>query len=399
VRILVATPFFPSVSRPYAGIFVAEQAQAVAAMGADVRIASFVPSAPWPLPLLSERWRNFSLVPSSYTWSGLPVKVQRYLAVPRNGNLHSIARQLRSHLVRLLSAGREPDVLHAHFAFPLGWAAVEAAARATGTPVCLTVHGSDLNRVPLFGPRHRAAVVSALARANRVLAASHALYRRAIELCPRAAVRVAYTGVDLSTFSPGCPDEARARVPALGGIQGKLILYVGNLLPSKGVTVLLEAFLRLGDTTTHLVLVGGGPLASQLERRAAEAGVRDRVHLLGSQPHDVIPDIMRAAHVFVLPSYSEGLAMVCAEALACGIPVAATNVGGVPEIVRNGETGLLVRPGNVSEVARALQEILGNPALARRLASVGRAHVEQHFDLRLNSTALLDLYREVTACE
>jgi len=397
MQILVASPFFPSVSWPYAGVFVAQQARAVAKMDADVCVASFAPLAPWPLTLVSERWRRFSQVPSTYTWSGVPVEVRRYLAIPRNGNLHSVARQLRSHLARILGAGRRPDVLHAHFAFPMGWAAVEAA-RTTRVPVCLTVHGSDLNRVPLLGPRHRSAVVSALARANCVLAVSDALRRRALELCPTAAVRVAYIGVDLTAFSPGCRDEARARVTSLRGVRGRIVLYVGNILASKGVTVLLDAFSRLADTTTHLVLVGGGSLVGQLERRAVAVGAHDRVHLLGSQPHVVIPDLMRAADVFVLPSYSEGLPTVCAEALACGIPVVATSVGGVPEIVRNGETGLLVKPGEAGELARTLSEVLNDPALRRRLARAGRAHVEQHFDLRLNSAALLDLYREAAAC-
>jgi glycosyltransferase involved in cell wall biosynthesis len=141
--------------------------------------------------------------------------------------------------------------------------------------------------------------------------------------------------------------------------ESELILYAGNLLAGKGLGELMEAFIRLAQSRPRLrlAIVGQGPYGEALARRAAAAGVEDRVTMPGRGDAAAVAGWMRAADVFCLPSYSEGCPNVVVEALACGRPVVATRVGGIPELV-NEACGMLIPPRDAGELASALDRAL-----------------------------------------
>jgi glycosyltransferase involved in cell wall biosynthesis len=183
-------------------------------------------------------------------------------------------------------------------------------------------------------------------------------------------VRVVYDGVDSERFHPGPRDKARDRLAPELEMRGRVVLYIGNLLPVKGLDVLIRAFARLAGQGVDFtgLLIGQGPLGSRLEDQIARLGLRGRVRLLGPRPHDQLPDWYRAADLFALPSRSEGVPVVLLEAIACGTPFVASRVGGIPEIAHLGASRL-VPPGDTGSLAEAIRAGLadrpGPPTQAR----------------------------------
>lgn len=149
----------------------------------------------------------------------------------------------------------------------------------------------------------------------------------------------------------------------------------------------------------RLSVVGAGPLAEQLAAQAQAAGVADVVALVGPLGQQDLPDRYRAADVFCLPSFAEGLPVVLMEAMASGLPVVTTAIAGIPELVQDHRTGLVVPPGRADLVADALVELAREPALRRRLGEAGRAAVLERHEPVANARLLLDLWDRTAATE
>jgi glycosyltransferase involved in cell wall biosynthesis len=274
---------------------------------------------------------------------------------PRVGRALHAACWLASLLLqrgrRLRAAGY--DCILASWGYPdavaAGW-----LARLLGIPYVVKVHGSDLN-VQATHALRRPQIRAALRGAAAVVAVSRALAGKAIALGTDAArVHTLYNGVDGTLFAPGSRDAARTQL-GLDAADAPLLLYVGNLKESKGCLDLLEAFppVLAARPQARLVYVGDGPCRGALLARARALGVEARLQLAGAMPHDALPDWFRAADVLCLPSHNEGVPNVVLEAMACGTPVVATQVGGIPEVVPE-HAGRLVPLGDRAALAAAL---------------------------------------------
>ena len=246
------------------------------------------------------------------------------------------------------------DCLLVSWAYPDA-AAVSWLARRLGIPYAVKVHGSDLN-VQAEHALRRIQISAALRGASAVVAVSGALAAKAITLGAHpSAVHVLYNGVDGERFAPGPRDEAKRKLGL--ATPGPLLLYVGNLKASKGCLDLLEAFpaLLARRPWARLVFVGAGPARAELLERAAALGCAEHVTLVGAVAHDALGDWFRAADLACLPSHNEGVPNVLLEAMACGTPVVATRVGGIPEVVPE-YAGILVPPHERDTLAHALIE-------------------------------------------
>ncbi|MBV9464761.1 MAG: glycosyltransferase family 4 protein [Solirubrobacterales bacterium] len=173
------------------------------------------------------------------------------------------------------------------------------------------------------------------------------------------------------------------------------ILSIGRLVPDKGHGVLLSALSSLpGNATTRLrlVIAGDGPERATLERAAARLRP-DLVTFLGAVGQDRLVSLYQQADMFCLPSFAEGLPGVLMEAMAMGLPVIATRIMGIPEIVEDGVSGRLVAPGRADALAGALVELLADPELRSSMGKAGRRRVEQEYEIRRSASALAQLYR------
>ena len=199
----------------------------------------------------------------------------------------------------------------------------------------------------------------------------------AARTCDRERTVVIPNAVPVDEFSPAPLDGRPAR-----------ILSVGRLKEPKDFVTLLNALGLLEPGSFEAAIVGDGPDRPELERR-----LRPGVDLLGER--DDVPELLARSDAFVLSSRSEGMPMSVLEAMAGGVPVVATAVGGVPELVVDGETGILVEPGDTTGLAAALRALVDDVALRRRLGAAGRARAEKLFDVPRFHAAHLDLYRQL----
>ncbi|MFP4451254.1 MAG: glycosyltransferase, partial [Rhodosalinus sp.] len=181
---------------------------------------------------------------------------------------------------------------------------------------------------------------------------------------------------------------------AAGARDGRSLLFVGRLSAAKGVPVLLDAMaeLAVSHPGARLALIGDGPDRAALQAHAVRAGLSDRVTFAGYRDERGVAEALAGADIFVLPSFAEGLPVVLMEALAAQCAVVTTRIAGIPELVRDGETGLIVPPGEAGALAEALGRLLDDAPLRQRLAEAGRAAVEAEFNLAHEPAKLACLF-------
>jgi glycosyltransferase involved in cell wall biosynthesis len=310
--------------------------------------------------------------------------------------LPAIAASLRRALAKRLAA--EPyDLVHAHWLLPNGWIASSVAKR-TQVPVVVTLHGTDL----AMAERHRLLAGAArrtFSRVAAVTATSDDLRRRAVALGadPRRTVTT-YIGVDAELFAPRpASQEVRQRLGARDG--DILVLAVGRLALVKGFEYLIEAASHLQRAT--VAIVGDGELRSELERLAQ--GSPARVLLAGPMPHDRVAEVLAAADVVVVPSVVDNRGRVDAttstalEALASGRPLIATSVGGIPEVVCDGDNGLLVPQKDPKALATAIERLRADADLRERLSSRARQSAVDRFSWDATIDALEQVFERALA--
>jgi glycosyltransferase involved in cell wall biosynthesis len=292
---------------------------------------------------------------------------------------------------------RAPRLVYAHFA-PDGYAAMQLAERL-GVPLVTALHGYDVTMTDqaMAGTRLGREYLrgrAALQKSGALFVACSAFIRqRALELgYPAERTLVHSIGADVQRFQPPAP-----------GQRNKIVLFVGRLVEKKGCASLIEAMAEVQQHSpaAELVIIGDGPLRAQYQAQAAALGLDCR--FLGTQPSGVVEDWMARAQVFCVPSVvaasgdAEGFGMVFIEAQAMGLPVVSTHSGGIPEAVRHGETGLLVREHDPQALAQAILRLLEDPELWQRYSLAGRKNVENHFDLAQQTSRLENLFERLLA--
>jgi glycosyltransferase involved in cell wall biosynthesis len=292
----------------------------------------------------------------------LPAEVESlsmYFSVRRAGGFATMAENV--------------DVLSTHY-----YLDNVLASRTTPVPTLFRYPG-------IKDPSIRWRFMARTARPELYLANSGSTYRRSRDWLDIEADGTVYAGVDVEQFSPNAKPAFDSEVP--------VVLYVGRLDEGKGLDDLLRAFERL-DTEAELYFVGEGTLKSELEATARDLGVDGSVVFLGAVPHSEIHRYYAAADVFCLPSYHEGFPVVNMEAMASGLAVVSTTIEAVQDQIDDNEHGLLVDPGDVPALSRALDKSLTDPDLRERLGSAGRKRSEEQFTWEIQATRMMEYYAE-----
>lgn len=391
-RLLVFTSLFPSAAQPFAGVFIRERMFRV---GKHLPIVVVAPQAWFPGQGLIRRFRpHFRLMAlAREVMDGIVVHRPRFLCFP--GALKwtdGLFMALSSFFaVRRIARDHHANIIDAHFGYPDGYAAV-LLGRWLRLPVMLTLRGKEARQA-------RTSVAAALKRAitgaDHLITVSAALRSFAIEQgASPARVQVIGNGVDLSTFAALSRDDARRNLglPA----DAEVLVSVGTLIERKGFHRVIELLPGLlpGHPLLHMMVVGGagpeGDMAGKLNRLVRTLGLEDRVHFLGALAHDRLNQALSAADVFVLATSYEGWANVFLEAMACGLPVVTTDVGGNAQVVSDRSLGRIVPFGDSRRLQEAIDEALRTPW---NRASI-RAYAESNsWDQRIQP--LTDSYHEL----
>jgi glycosyltransferase involved in cell wall biosynthesis len=344
---------FPNSRRPTWGVFVLQRLAAVSRR-TDLVIASPVPVFP-----LWSRLRGGLPAPVE-AHGGLTVHYPRWFYVPgvlKTLDARLYARGIRRWVDRQCRR-RRPDLLDAHFIWPDG-VAVARLARDRGIPYVITLRGGVW--VYLKKPGIQSQCLDALQGAAAVISLSDSM----TELCramgaTSTTYRTVHNGVNRDLFFPADRQEARRTLGLPEGVP--LVLCVAYFEKRKGILELVQAMARQ-DERAHLVLVGSQAsdepkYYTDVRQAIARLGLAERVTLAGQQPHARIPSFFQAANVTVLASYWEGCPNAVVESLGCGTPVVATPVGAVPELIRPGVNGEIVRVQDVDSLAEGIRRVL-----------------------------------------
>ncbi len=291
-------------------------------------------------------------------------------------------------LVRLM-AKKQIELINIHSLSGSVFPYMLFAGLFTDHQLVVTLHGNEFFRLNTVHNRmQRLLLRSGLQRANQIVAVSPQVASDAHRFCPKAAEKVVTipNGVVVDEFG------GSTRFP----FPSPYVLSVGRLNPLKGHDVLLAAFRRVADRekNVHLIIAGDGPERIRLHAVCLALGLKDRVTFLGEVGRDRIRELLSGCEFLALSSWSEGIPTVALEAMASGKAVVGTRVGGLPEIVSDAETGLLVPPGDPNSLAEAMLVLLRSRNQRKAMGERGRAFVKAHHDFARTVDRYLDVYRQ-----
>lgn len=331
----------------------------------------------------AERGNDVSVI--SFRPADIPGVMVHHIRAPLGKAGYLLTARRISRLIRYIS----PDLLHAHHATSYGLVGSLSGYR----PYIISSWGSDV----LWSPQ-RFFVFDwmlrySFRRADRVTATSRMLAKATSLFCPPdTKVFVVPFGVNTDLFCPPSGSNGHSE-------KSLTIGTVKTLRPRYGIRELILAYDRIADAfpDTRLVIVGGGEQYAQLHALVVNLGMETRITFSGPVGHEVIPDYLRSFDLFAVPSLDdrESFGVAAVEASACGLPVIASRVGGLSEVVVDGETGFLVPPGDIDALSAAMACLLSDPELRTSMGQAGRRFVLEHYRWEDNASLMEQLYRQV----
>lgn len=327
----------------------------------------------WPLKLLGAHLAALAAWPRRYFAT---LAYSFGLGRGPRGRLWQLFYFLEAIVVWRRCRRRDVGHIHTHFTDTATDSALLVSRFDPGLSFSITVHGPGE-----FEEAESNRLAEKLGSARFVVAVSEDAKARAKEVSHLSTATVVRLGVDLNRFSHVDRELERAT----------RVLCLGRLVARKGQRDLLQAVARLDDV--ELTIAGEGPERVRLEALAASLGIEGRVTFTGVVGQDEALWLYREADIFCLPSLSEGLPVVLIEAMACSLPVVATRIDAIPELISDGRDGVLVEPGDAEELAAALGNLVSDPLLRRRLGAAARETVARLHDLEQQTARMAELFQ------
>ena len=283
-----------------------------------------------------------------------------------------------------LRVAKKCDLIHAQFL--LSGVVGAWIKRITGRKLIITGHGSDIYMIPEKGLFQKS-YIRAIANSNAIITVSNANKERLNTLgLPVDKIIVIPNGIELSMFN-----NITTLREQEAGIQ---IVWVGRMVEVKGLEYLFSAMRIIVSSypNSKLTLIGDGPLKDKLERLAGALSLTENITFMGYVKNTEVPQYLKEADIFVLPSLSEGFPVVIPEAMAAGKPIVASNVGGIPDAVTDGVTGFLVAPKNAELLAEKIVYLIAHPGMRESVGKAGRKKVEERFTWGKVAKRTIEMY-------
>jgi glycosyltransferase involved in cell wall biosynthesis len=368
------------------GTFIKQSIEALVSEGVDI---SLISPKPFTFPFVGIPYHNYYYLPKTETSNNYDIHYPRYCYLIPKKYLYPLTGSSYRYFVSKYCANNlksSYDLIHAHFSYPDGYGICEFAKKRH-VPLVISSLGTNERKVAFERSLVSKRIVDVLQKADSILAVSEDLVHHIFSLgVDESKVHFVPNGVDINIFKPIDRKQAR-RVLNLDE-DCDIVLYVGSLRQIKGVDYLIEASkLFLGTKTTLLLIGRDDGLKRKLQIRAKELGISNNIRFINQLHHKELPIWMSAADLLVLPSLSEGRPNVILEAFSCGIPVVASNVGGIPELVIDKKNGFLVEARDYNSIAEKVIQLLINEELRLKMGSYARQSVIER-DLTWKAHAL-----------
>lgn len=318
------------------------------------------------------------------------INVKVYYCVNKNAKKRSSGFAKLSYLSALPALKKaisefKPDIVHAHYASSYGL----LGALSGFHPYIISVWGSDVFDFPNISFLHKAVINYNLAKADRILSTSEVMAVETKKYTDKEVIVTPF-GIELDKFKP-------LKVNSLFDKNDIVIGTVKTLEEKYGIEYLIKAFAIVKDKHKYLplklLIVGAGSLSTALKNLTYDLGIEKDTVFTGKIAHELVPVYDNMLSVSVSVSNSESFGVAVIEASACGKPVVVSDVGGLPEVVKDGITGIVVPPRNPEKTAEAIEKLVLDDSMRKQMGAAGREHVAQFYDWNKNVEQMVDIYR------
>lgn len=362
MKVVILSHMYPSRFNEVSGIFVHQQVKELREQGCEIKVISPVPWTPFPINKLKAKWKAYSKIPNYEEREKILINYPRYLAFPKSYlfeysgysmylSIKNILRKIYKHF--------SFNLIHAHTLLPDGFAGTLLKEKI-GVPLIVTIHGSDLLIYPYRNKGIFSYSLQVLNEASKIITVSSHLKDKCCNEfnTPEEKIKVIPNGYNHRIFNFEPTDYDKRKIN-----NRFTILFIGHIIKAKGIFDLLNAIeiIRKLDQNIYQkiswVIVGQGADMVEFKKRLNVFNINNDVEVVGQVPHDKISKYMKNADFVILPSWSEGLPTTLVEAMGCGLPIIATKVGGIPEII-NKDIGILVEPKKPEELAKGIMNAI-----------------------------------------
>ncbi|MFO7844403.1 MAG: glycosyltransferase [Bacteroidales bacterium] len=398
-RILVISHMYPSYADGAYGIFVHKQVLELIKQGCDVRVIRPVPWIPFPISLYVKKWqKKFTKVNDISNIDGVEVYYPEYFALPKGIMIEYsgfIVNWCIKKLVKEIYRDFKFDIIHSHVVLPGGFAGMKLKEDFNNKPLVVTIHGQDLQKTINKNSRCSKAIKQVFQKGNIIITVSSKLKEIAEKKMGYAnKIKVINNGIDPKDVFVKNGSENRN---CYNRSEDIVILSVSNLFKSKGIDINIKAISKIirKNKKIKYYIIGDGPEEATLRSLSKSLGLDQNVFFLGRLPHDEVMKYMANTDIFSLPSWEEGFGVVYLEAISFGKPVIACQGEGIIDVIKHGETGILVKPHDIDDLASKLNLLINEPELAKTIGENARELVLASYTWEQNAKKTIAVYEEV----
>lgn len=357
MKVLVISHMYPNTMNEMAGIFVHKQVKALMNEGCEVKVVSPIPLSPFPLGLISSKWKKYSEIPKNRVLEGVEIYHPRYLEFPK-GILFSksgyfMAMGIKRTVKKIINEFK-PDIIHSHVALPDGFAAM-MINKEFKIPHVTTVHGQDFQQTIYRSVDCKDKLFRVLSSCDKIVTVSSKLKNVVSEEEFYEKIEVIHNGVEIPNL-PSIEEKDKEYIE---------VLSAGNLLKTKGIDLNIRALKTLMEKHENLIytVIGDGVERANLEALCEELNIKEKVNFLGRLSHSDTMEHMRKCDIFSMPSYREGFGVVYIEAMSFGKPIIGVKGEGINDIIEDGFNGMLADPKDVYSLMNKLDKLISDKDL------------------------------------
>lgn len=395
IRILIISHMYPSSFNTVEGIFVHQQVRELKRQGCKVKVISPVPATPFPIKYLAKKWRKYSEIPFRAHWEGVEVFYPRYLDFPRGLFFASSGKRMYKGIKGFINKIYNEfkfDIIHSHVILPDGYAGMKIAEHYK-KPLFVTVHGADFQKTIFKNKKCKETVKKVINFSEKTIVVSNKLKKIAKE-------EMGIKNDKIEVIPNGISEEDifRGKSNLLENYKSKeIILSVSNLVKTKGIDFNLKAIKKLEKKHPNLIylIIGEGEVRKELRRLMKVLKLEDRVEFLGKLSHKKTMEYISICDIFSLPSWQEAFGVVYIEAMAHGKPVIACKGEGPEDFIKDGETGILVKPKNVDDLAKTLDFLLSNQEESRKIGERAKELVFKNYTWEKAVNKIIETYNSI----